>query len=726
MGDAQRVGRVGRVPIEAIGVIPQPGMALPSAFTFSADDATLTYLAAAPGATDQRLMALDVDSGATHVLAEAPGGGVREENLTPEEELRRQRARLHTSGITHYARAERSDRLMIPLLGDVHVLDGEGGSLRLLVEASDTAPSLTPALSPDGQWVAYVQDAELCVVPAVGGAPRQLTEGARGADKTHGLAEFVAQEELDRGDGFWWSPDSQWLAFEEVDESPVPIFRILHLGSEAVGTEMEEAHRYPFAGGANVDVRLGVVSREGGELVWMDLDPGHAFYLARAFWWNDGQPGAVLVNRDQTACEIVRFDLKSGTRATVLREERTPWLNLATQPLTLLQGDRFLWLSERSGFMHLHLFDRDGSLIRQVTNGAWVVDAIAGVDESAGMVYFTASREQSTESHLYAVPLDGGELRRITSEAGTHIVTLDHARRRFVDVFSALDTPPTVTLRSLEDGAVHATIHSPSDPRIEDYGLEPPEIVTLRNRVGTLLYGALYRPPAAFGPGPYPTIVHVYGGPHAQMVTNSWGRMTAALDMQYLRNQGYLLFRLDNRGSARRGLVFESPIAEHLGTVEVDDQVDGVRWLVEQGVADPARVGIFGWSYGGYMTLMCLARAPETFKVGVAGAPVTAWDGYDTAYTERYMRTPQTNPSGYADSSLLTHAANIRGDLLLVHGMLDENVHFRHTARLMNVLNRARKRYEALLFPDERHSLRFEADRIAMHERIIGFFLDHL
>jgi dipeptidyl-peptidase-4 len=257
---------------------------------------------------------------------------------------------------------------------------------------------------------------------------------------------------------------------------------------------------------------------------------------------------------------------------------------------------------------------------------------------------------------------------------------------------------------------------------LETLPLITPELVTLTNRHNHTLHGLIYRPA---GDGPFPTIVSVYGGPHAQRVTNSWG-VTVDMRAQYLAAQGYLVFKLDNRGSARRGLAFESVIRHNMGDVEVQDQVDGVRWLVAQGLADPQRVGIYGWSYGGYMTLMCLARAADTFHVGVAGAPVTHWDGYDTGYTERYMGTPQSNPAGYEISSVMPHVPQMQGKLMLVHGLLDENVHFRHTARLMNALNRAQKQYDLLLFPDERHMPRKAEDRLYMEERIVAFFGENL
>ena len=245
-------------------------------------------------------------------------------------------------------------------------------------------------------------------------------------------------------------------------------------------------------------------------------------------------------------------------------------------------------------------------------------------------------------------------MRKITQAPGMHAVTLDHARQRFVDVHSAPDAPYTITLRQLDDGALIRTIFETADPRIAAFGLEPPELTEFQNRDGDTLYAILYRPPAEFGPGPYPTIISVYGGPHAQLATKHW-RVTADMRAQYLRSLGFLVVRIDNRGSARRGLAFEGALKHDMGNVEVQDQVDGVRWLVAQGLADPARVGIYGWSYGGYMAAMCLARAPETFKVAVAGAPVTHWDGYDTHYTERYMGTPQSNPEGYAVSSVMAH-----------------------------------------------------------------------
>ena len=711
------------IPIEEVARFPAPGMAVPIAYAFSPDDRLVTYLYGPDQSPVRQLYAVDVATGQRRVLLASLEG--ESEKLSVEETLRRQRQRQLGQGITRYAWASKAGRILVPGQNAIHVLDGPESHARRVVDAD--GPVLDPQLSPDGERVAYVQDAEIYVADVLadrGGNPRQLTTGSRGTGKTHGLAEFIAQEEMGRSSGFWWSPDGSRIAFTEIDETHIPVYRIVHQGSDATGASAQEDHRYPFAGEPNARLRLGVVSANGGEPVWMDLGREQDIYLARVHWLPDGELWAQIEDRQQTVLDLVRFDPASGGRGTVLRETSDVWINLNDMFRPLDSGG-FIWASERTGFCHLYLYDSDGALVRQLTDGDWMVDGVVGVDDDAGLVYFTGTLDGPTERHLYVAPLAGGAPRRITREPGIHAVTLDHKFEKFVDVHSSTDTPPTATVRLLADFSVIHSIDQASDARIAALGLRPPELVTLRSRDGTTLHGAIYRPPAEFGSGPYPAVVSVYGGPHAQMVDNHWS-MTCAMRAQYLRGRGFLVFVLDNRGSARRGLAFEGAIKHRLGSIEVWDQVEGVRWLVEQNLADPERVGIYGWSYGGYMTLMCLARAPDVFKVGVAGAPTTHWDGYDTHYTERYMGTPQSNPDGYADSSVSAHVKGIKGKLLVLHGLIDENVHFRHTARLVNALIAQRIRYELMLFPDERHMPSKMEDRVYMEERIAEFFETNL
>jgi dipeptidyl-peptidase-4 len=710
--------------IEEVATYPRPGMAYPDALAFSPDDRLVTYLWSPRGDLTRQLYAFHPETGEKSLLLAPPDGGATEESLSLEEALRRERQRQLEVGVTEYAWAKRANRLLIPLQGNIYVQDGPSAPLRQVVEGAG-APLLDAQLSPGGDQVAYVQDGELYVVSAEGGESRQITQGARGTGRTHGLAEYIAQEEMGRRHGFWWSPDSHWIAFAEVDETHIPVYRIVHQGKEEVGEGAQEEHRYPFAGEANASVRLGVVSTEGGEPVWMDLGEEEDIYLARVQWLPDGRLSAQIENREQTELELVCFDPRTGRRDTLLRERSDVWINLHDMFRPLEEGGGFIWASERTGFCHLYLYDEKGDLIRPLTEGQWMVDAIVGVDEKRQQVYFTGTRDSPTESHLYAVSSAGGEPRRITHEPGMHTIVTDHACERFADTHHALDRPPTVTLRSLADGSVLGLLHNEIDPRVEELALRPPGLVSLQNRDGVTLYGAIFRPPASAGPGPYPTIISVYGGPHAQFAANDW-RLTVDLRAQYLSQLGFLVFKLDNRGSARRGLAFEGTIRHDMGNLEVEDQVDGVHWLVGQGLAEPNRIGIYGWSYGGYLAIMCLARAPGTFHVAVAGAPVAHWDGYDTHYTERYMGTPQSNPRGYAESSVMHHVERIKGRLLLVHGLIDENVHFRHTARLINALVSARKPYDLLLFPDERHMPRKLADRVYMEERIRDYFVQHL
>jgi dipeptidyl-peptidase-4 len=708
--------------LDDVARYPYPGTSVPAAMRFSPDDALVTFLAAADDSLTQSLVAYDVATGKRSVLFDAARGGVREETASREETLRRERLRERGLGVTSYAWAETRRRLLMPIAGKPRLVDLDDGREAEIPVAAG-APPLDARLSPCGRFVSYVQDAELHVAECFGGAPRQITSGARGTGRTNGLAEYVAQEEMGRFEGHWWSQDSRFVAFEEVDETQIPVYRIVHQGKDVVGDDAQEDHRYPFAGAANAKVRLGVVPSAGGAPVWMDL--GAAEYLARATWFPDGSLVAQLQNREQTELRVVRFDVATGRGATLFVETSTVWINLhdMLRPMKSGAGElagAFLWASESSGFRRLELRAKDGRLLRTLTSGDWMVEFVRGIDEERGLVWFLGTKDGALERHLYVVPLAGGAPRRVTEARGMHEAVIDHGKRRFLDFHHAADRAPNVTLRSLDDGRGLAVVHDgASDPRVAEFALAPPEFFELTSRDGVALHAMYYKPQT--GRGPWPTIVDVYGGPHKQNVSFGWDT-TIDLRAQRLRQLGFLVLVVDNRGSSRRGLAFEGAIRWNMGDVEVRDQVDGVRRLVEMGLADPARVGVYGWSYGGFMSLMCLAKAPETFKCAVAGAPVTAWDGYDTHYTERYMGLPRTNPDGYRAANVMSHVAAIRGDLMLVHGLLDENVHFRHTARLVDALNKAKKPHDLLLLPDERHMPRDEAGRAYVEGRMAAFF----
>ncbi len=754
------------ISLEAIATYPLPGTSLPGSLAFSPDDRWLTWLDSPDDSLVRELYAKDLQSGEVVHAVAPPGGGESEENLSPEEKLARERLRQRALGVTRYTWAKQGDRLLIPLSGEVWVKGGaESGAIaaelrKLVAKDGQGRPVLDPRLSPDGQQVAYVQADEIWVVPFDGSAePKRLTTGGAEQGLVRGLAEYIAAEEMDRHDGLWWSPDSKQLAFVEVDERGLESYRIVHQGKPEIGELAQEDHRYPFAGTRNAKVRLGVVPASGGSMHFVDLvqpdwtargtaptgtpawtdDPANDFYLARVHWTATGSLLAELEDRRQQELRLISFaDAGKAPARELLRETSEIWINLHTDFHALEldpeasaahpeQVGGFVWASEKTGFRHLYLHAADGRELLALTSGEWMVDDLVAVDEAKQKLWFMAGKDDPRQRHLFEVGLDGSNLRQITEAPGSHGVALDHAHQRFIDVHSNREQPPSIRLRSLVDGAVLEVIHDQIDPNIAKLQLEPPELVELTAADGkTKLYGATYSPdPAVHGPGPYPTVVSVYGGPHAQRVDDSWS-MTIDLRAQFLRDHGYLVFKLDNRGSARRGLAFEAALRHDMGNVEIQDQVAGVNWLVARGLADPNRVAIFGWSYGGYMAAMALARAPDTFAVGIAGAPVSAWDGYDTHYTERYMGLPQENPAGYLAASVMAHVEGIRGKLLLVHGLIDENVHFRHSARLINALIAAGKDYDLQLYPDERHMPRKLADRVYMERRIFDYLQKNL
>jgi dipeptidyl-peptidase-4 len=715
--------------------------------SFGPEDTVLTYLHSPELGLNRRLFVLDLtrdDSEPVEVRLE--GTASSEEDLTLGEKLRRERAREVGLGVTSATWAEGGDVLMVPLPEGAFVLRGlaaaavagarEVGAVEklLVVRAGDSGPIEDPQLSPDGSKLAFVRDGDVYVADATTTeAPLvRLTDTATDG-VFNGLAEFIAQEEMGRDHGLWWSPDSRLIAYAEVDERHIPIYRIAHQGSDGPNGGTFEDHRYPFTGAANARMRLGVAPAAGGTTVWMSLGVSGAAlgdaYLARVDWLPDSSLAVQVESRDQQRLDVCRLDVATGDSTTLHTEKTEPWINLHDDFKPLKEGDPvgcFLWSSERSGYRHLEVRGPDGSLVTQLTSGKWAVDKLEAVDEERGLVYFTGAMDDSTEMHLFCVPIEGGVIRRLTAEAGFHDVVVSRRVNLFTDSFSSLDRPPAVVLKSLADANVARPMYTDEDPRVAELDLDPPAIVRIAGADGIELNGMVFRArPVEESSGPPPLVMYVYGGPAAQLVQNNW-RSTVMLRAQALTRLGCNVLVVDNRGTPRRGLVFETPTYRLQGHFDLDDQVAGVRWAVEQGLADPDRVAIYGWSHGGYMSLMALARAPGVFKAAVAGAPVTHHDGYDTHYTERYMGTPDDNPDGYERSSVLAHAHNIRGKLMLVHGLIDENVHFRHTARLINRLIEHRVPYTLLLFPEERHVPRRPEDRAYMEEAVVSWLVEAL
>ena len=641
-----------------------------------------------------------------------------------DEELRRERSRQRGLGVTGYQFAQATENgpliLLIPFDGRLYLARGA----EHLIPLSNTEGAIDPQLSPDGSYVAFVRDGELYSLKTDGsGQPRILTSGAEDG-VTNGLAEYIAQEEMGRHKGFWWSPDGKRLAFVRADSRHIPKYSIVHQGTEQV---FIEEHRYPFTGMRNAIVQLGIVSVDGDpdEVTWMDLGRDEDMYLARVTWRPDGVLTALIQSRDQRSQRLVAFNPLNGEATTLIEEQGHPWLNLHDN-LRFLRSGEFLWSSERSGFSHLSLHDRDGHEIRTLTEGQWMVTGQVTVDEDQRIVYFQGTFDSPLERHLYAVPLDGGPLRRVTQEAGWHDVVISPDQRTFVDMWQSLQQPPRLTLRNLSDGEVRGLLFESEGITPASLGLCVPEITSFYSTDGVLLYAAIYASEQTRSANqPRPLVVGVYGGPGFQTITSTWSQ-TVDMRAQYLAQQGYVVLNVDNRGSSNRGLAFEAPIARSMGHIEVSDQVDGVRFLASRPYVDSTRVGIYGWSYGGYMTLRALMHAPDVFKVGISGAPVTFWEGYDTHYTERYMGLPDTNESGYQTSAVLPYVEQLVGKLMLVQGLVDENVHARHAMRLIEALTTAAKDYELVLFPEARHMPRNPSHLEYLERKLVEFLNRYL
>jgi len=583
-------------------------------------------------------------------------------------------------------------------------------------------------VSPQGDYVAYVRDQNLFVYDLAKHSERALTSDGHGPIK-NGMAEFVAQEEMGRDTGYWWAPDDRHIAFARVDETPINVTQRFEIAADNVTTF---AQRYPAAGSPNVLVRLGVRRVHGGAVTWIDLGPETDIYLARVNWLPDGKTLAIQrESRDQKKLDLLFADIETGRTRIVLTETSDTWVELHNELSFLSQSREFVWASCRDGYQHLYLYDFEGHLLRQVTAGAWNVEdfrarAIKGIDEKHRLIYFTATEKSPTERQLYSASLDTPDptkIARISQQAGLHSITMSPDTGIYVDSFTSITQPPQISLHAA-DGKILAQLlenrldaQHPDAAYLADNSL--PEFGTLTAADGQTLYYRLFKP-AHFDPAKrYPSIVDVYGGPGVQRVLNNW---TGGSFTQILTRAGYVVFQLDNRGSAFRGGAFQAPIRGKLGDVEVADQVLGARWLASQSYIDKSRLGVWGWSYGGYMTLMLMFKAPEIFRAGVAGAPVTDWILYDTHYTERYLGTPHGNATGYEASSVLPFAKGLKGKLLVMHGMADDNVLFLNSTKLFKTLQDLGKPFDVMVYPGAKHGLLGQPDGRHAYATILRFF----
>ena len=651
----------------------------------------------------------DIASGQTRLLVDSklvlPGA----ETLSDEEKARRERQRIAAlSGIVDYQWSPDARTLLFPLGGELYLYDlGKQGSAAVRKLTNGEGFSTDAKLSPKGGFVSFVRERNLWVIDLASGKQLQLTRDGS-ATIGNGVAEFVADEEMDRHTGYWWAPDDSAIAFARIDESPVPVQKRYEMYADRV--EMIE-QRYPAAGDRNVLVTLGVVApRAAAAVNWVDLGKEQDIYLARVNWRDPQHLSFQRQSRDQKTLELIEANLADGKQRTLATESGKTWVPLHNS-LRFLKDGRFVWSSERSGFQHLYVANADGSNLTALTSGNWPVDELLAVDEAAGTVYFRAGVESPLRSEIYAVALAGGAPKKLSQAAGMHSAAFANNASVYVDTWSNSTTPPQIELFRA-NGEKIATLldNNLADPKhpFAKYrdAQRPVEYGTLTAADGkTPLHYSLIKPEGFDPAKKYPVAVYVYGGPASQTVTDSWPGRGDHLFNQYLAQHGYVVFSLDNRGTPRRGRDFGGALYGVQGTVEVADQLKGVEWLKTQPWVDGSRIGVQGWSNGGYMTLMLLAKASNQYACGVAGAPVTDWGLYDTHYTERYMNLPAANPAGYAEGRVLTHIDGLTSPLLLIHGMADDNVLFSNSTSLMSALQKRSQPFELMTYPGAKHGL---------------------
>jgi len=705
----------GDLPLERVFSSPSLSGPTPRQAKLSPDGRFVTLLKnRAEDKERYDLWAIDTATGAERMLVDSQkigsGGAISEE-----EKMRRERARIAgTKGITDYGWAPDSRSILVPIDGDLYLAILDGNVRRL---TSTAATEIDPKVSETGRYLSFLRDQNLFVMDAATGTEHALTSDG-GGTLSWGAAEFVAQEELSRDTGYWWSPGDRYLAVARVDESPVAVVKRAAIG--ASGTQLIE-QRYPAAGTKNAIVDLYVMTPDGQSRVKADLGTDPDYYLARVDWAKDGKSLFVQrLSRDQKRLDMLRVDPSTGKSMILFSESSPTWVNL-TENFRPLKDGSLLWSSERSGYSHLYRW-KSGKWT-QLTRGNWAVDKVAGVDEASRRVYFTGTAETPIEQQLYWVNLDRGAApARVTETGWYNNATMDKGATHALVTRSNTGQPSQTYLADasgkrlawVEQNALNA--RHPYGPYLDSH--VKPTFGTITGPEGSSLHYRMLSPQRQPGKR-YPVYLYVYGGPHGQQVTDAW---YGALPLhEALVDQGWIVFTIDNRGTNRRGTRFENAVYRSMGDAEVADQLAGVEWLKKQPFVDPSKFAVQGWSYGGYMTLKLLEKAPGVFAAGAAVAPVTKWELYDTAYTERYLGNPSVDPKPYQSSDALDDAVKIRDPLLLVHGMSDDNVVFQNSTELYARLQQAKRPFEMMVYPGATHAIAGEGPQTHVWTTITRF-----
>jgi len=653
------------------------------------------------------------------------------------------------SKVLLYTDSERVWRLNTK--GYYYVYDLASGTVTPVADRADGF-QMFAKFNPAGDKVAFVRERDLFVVDLATMEEMRLTDSGSPGGIINGTFDWVYEEEFGLRDGFRWSPDGQHIALFQLDESATRDFQMTDF--RTLYPEYTR-FRYPKAGEVNSEIHVGVIDIPTGEMRFFDTDTWNeggetTEYLALMDWTPaiDGTYHVWMarMNRDQNDLDLLYGDPVSMDVETVLEEESDTWIDVETGfsdldmgTITYLDDDEhFVWRSDRDGYSHLYLYENDGTFVRQLTEGEWDVTSFHGIDEAAGAIYVTGTRESPIERHLYRVPFgtdgtngQGSEPVKITERPGWHRVNTSADLRYYIDTYSNAGSPSVISLHTI-DGDELKVLEANEDlaAKVETLGLAPLEFTQVPAADGTMLNAYVIKPSDFDESKEYPLLVHTYGGPGSQEVRNAWGGTERLWHYMLAEKYGIVVAGVDNRGTGGRGKGFKAQTYKRLGILEAEDQIAAAQWFGEQDWVDEDRLGIWGWSYGGYLSLLAMLyeEGPETYDLGIAVAPVTTWRYYDTIYTERYLSTPQKNPEGYDLGSPVTYAENMTDeqDLLIVHGDFDDNVHVQNTVVMADALIGANKQFEMMVYPGRNHGIYGGSTRYHLFTMLTDFITENL
>lgn len=703
----------------------------PENVKWSPDGTRVSYVLRDDSGEHGQLYYVDVTTGKPAVLvaSEKLATLAPPENGGKQNRDDRERDRRSRYSVAGYHWAPDSKHLLFDSTGQLWYFTLENGTGVQLTASSD--PSGDPKFSPDGKRVSYTRKHNLFVRP-VSGDSREVeltfTNENDGDDILNGEVDWVYEEELGVRSNYFWAPDGKHIVFLQMNEAPVPEYPITDFIPDHPTVDRQ---KYPNAGDPNPEVRVGVVDSGGGKPHWISI-PGLTgkqnksdYYIPRFGWVTKDTIYLEVLNRDQNQLDLYFVDLPSGHSQLMLSEKDDAWIMVNDTFRILKSGDKFLWESWRDGHTHLYLYSFNknspiaspANLERQLTKGDFEVTGVEGIDESSGTLFYTSTEGDDRQRNLFAVKLDGGPARRISNEDGTHSASFSSDGKYYVDTYSALLTPPQMSLCSVSGTCSMFWLARP----IASFDLIKPDFVDFKADDGTILHGELLLPPGASSGSKVPVLMNPYGGPEAQQVQDHWGAANFFFD-QILAHDGIAVLRVDNRGMGFRGKKFATALRHNFGKVELDDQLTALdQALNRYPQLDGSNLGWWGWSYGGFMTGYTLTHS-RRFKAGVAVAPVTDWHDYDSIYTERYMGLPKENADGYKSGSVQAAAGNLSGHLLIVHGTSDDNVHMQNTIQLAQAFVNSGKKFDLLLFPRKTHSIAGSAPRTNLYERIRAEF----